>query len=827
MPRTWLTTLLALVVLALPIGTAAAEEVPRLVRVELGSTVTVESLMEAGLDVVEIKRGSHCMVIEWPGDEVRIRALGATVTVVDADPARTMAERARRELERMPRPPQGTARGGGALLPTAPPPVGSGSMGGFWTLAEVKMKLDQLVAEDTQDLVADVIDSIGTTRQNRPVWGLRIGKAVLGPDDRPVAFYSALTHAREPEGMQALFYFVDDLLSKYGTDPTATYLLDHRVIYIVPVVNPDGYLRNQTTNPGGGGLWRKNLRDNNGNSVVDTNDGVDLNRNYGFGWGLPGASSSPGSDTYRGPSAFSEPETQAQRNIVSSLQAVTGLSFHTFGDYFLSPWSYTAAAPPDSAKFHEWNADVTRGGHYISGEGPRILYVASGEFNDWCYGDTILKPRSYTWTPEVGNNDDFFWPPPSRIVPLAIENLRHCYYVASIAGPYVRVESSTVQEGALNAGFTAHIAVRARNKGISGLAGPGLAATLQPLSAGASVLSGPVAYPDLGSFQSADAGGGATFEVAADDTVTPGRLLRFRIDFSASDGYFSRDTVEVVCGTPTLLFSDGASAGMGLWTGGWGVESIDPSHVGPYFSDSPGGNYPQSADDPSRITAPLDLSAGVHAYALYDARWMFEQDYDCGSVEASLDGVNWTPVPATSTALGGFVSGSVQPTGLPIYAGARYLWQPERADLSAFAGPNGNAVRFRFRVRSDVGTQFDGMQVDDVRIVVYDPAQQPLPVAVGDSPASLFDLSPPTPNPARTPVRLGFSLPVRGQVRLEVMDVQGRRVRTLADGVFGAGRYAHGWDLRDERGHPVGAGVYLARLSGRAGTVTRRFVVMR
>ncbi len=94
------------------------------------------------------------------------------------------------------------------------PPFGSGSMGGYWTLDEIKMKLDDLVASDVNDVVADKIDTLGYSRQGRPIWGLRIGKSVVGPDTRPVVFYNALTHAREPEGMQALFYFVDDLLSQ-------------------------------------------------------------------------------------------------------------------------------------------------------------------------------------------------------------------------------------------------------------------------------------------------------------------------------------------------------------------------------------------------------------------------------------------------------------------------------------------------------------------------------------------------------------------------------------------------------------------------------------
>ena len=73
-----------------------------------------------------------------------------------------------------------------------------------------------------------------------------------------------------PGGMQALLYFVDDILSKYGTDPTATYLLDHRILYIVPVVNPDGYKINEdyyfSTGGVAFGYHRKNARDTNGHA---------------------------------------------------------------------------------------------------------------------------------------------------------------------------------------------------------------------------------------------------------------------------------------------------------------------------------------------------------------------------------------------------------------------------------------------------------------------------------------------------------------------------------------------------------------------------------
>jgi carboxypeptidase T len=805
---------------------------PQLVRVPLDGGVTAQRLRDAGFDVIEEHSG-EVLVLEWATDAGKLEALGARRILVDADPGRTAAERAKAEFAIHPRLPgrmvKSAVRPDGIYRTEVLPPFGSGSMGGYWTLAEVKMKLDDLVANDTQDLVANAVDSIGTTRQNRPVWGLKLGKAVAGPDTRPVAYFSAITHAREPEGMQALFYFVDDLLSKYGTDPTATYLLDHRVIYICPVVNPDGYERNRTTNPNGGGFWRKNLRDNDNNGIINTQDGVDINRNYGFQWGLsPGSSNQRTADDYRGPSAFSEPETQAQRNICSLLQPITGLSFHTYADVLVHPWGYTETATVDSMKFYEWDDDMSMSTGYHTGLGPRVLYPVSGEFNDWCYGDVVLKPRMYSWTPEVGGPGDGFWPAPSRIVPLARENLRHCYYVASIAGPYARIESFSLQEGLLNAGYHAHLSVRARNKGQTGVAGPNLIGTLSSLSAGASVIQPTLGFPDLASFQSADPTGGATFEIAADDTVTPGRLLRFRLDFTADDGYFSRDTVEIVCGTPTVLVNDDASAGTGLWTTTtWGTENIDVSHPGPYFADSPNANYTDSSNRIFTLTAPLNLTAGVHAYALWNTRWEFEQDYDCGLFEASLNGTTWTPIGSQGTSLGDPAGQGTQPIGQPVFEGARHLWRGERSDLSAFTGGAATGVRLRYRVLSDVGTVYDGFRVDDVRVHLYDPAQQPLPVAVGNATSRGWALAMPSPNPAQSRVRLAFDVPAPGPVRLDVLDVQGRRVRTIDNGWLAAGRYEHGWDARDDSGRPVAAGMYVIRLSGAATTLTRRCVVMR
>jgi hypothetical protein len=817
-----------------PRPASAAGDTPaptRLVRVSLGPATTLESLLQGGYDIVSVKREAWVDVFAHPGDEERLRAAGAALQVLDDAVERHYAERTQRDLAARARPApakvMSAVRPDGVFRIEALPPFGSGSMGGYWTMAEIKMKLDSLVASDTRDLVADKIDTLGTTVQGRPIWGLRLGKRVDGPETRPAVYFNAITHAREPEGMQALFYFVDDLLARYDTDPFARYLLDQRVIYLCPLVNPDGYYYNQTTFPDGGGSWRKNRR-NNGSSY-----GVDINRNFGYMWGYDntGSSGTPSNDVYRGPSPFSEPETQAQRDLVVSLKPVTGISFHTYSDDFLHPWGYITKWPAaaDSAAFAEWNDEASLGSPYITGPGSVVLYTTNGDFNDWTYGDVASKPRCYSWTPEIGTDTDGFWPEPSRILPLAQENLRKCYTVAAIAGPYVRVESSSLAGGELIAGYSTQLAVRARNLGLVETPG-GLTATLLPLDAGGEVLPGgaTVAYPVLPSRSSGDATDGATFLIGAADTVTLGRMLRFEVDFTADGGYFSRDTVEVLVGRPTTVLLEPCEA-LTNWSASssWGVVSTDTRHSDRYFADSPAGNYPSNAALRLSYRGRLNLSPGLHAWALFETRWMSEQTYDCTVFEASLDSVTWTPLAGRGTSAGILVAGGVQPVGQPVFQATRNLWKPERLDLSAFTGAAGAAVRLRLRTLSDAGTNYDGFNFDSLRVLIFDPAQQPVPTAVDAPAAPAFELAAPWPNPARESAHLGFTLPRSGVLALTVHDLQGRRVRALAEGRYEAGRYRLAWDLRDEAGRPVSPGLYLARLEFADGERTRRIVVLR
>jgi hypothetical protein len=88
-------------------------------------------------------------------------------------------------------------------------------------------------------------------------------------------------------------------------------------------------------------------------------------------------------------------------------------------------------------------------------------------------------------------------------------------------------------------------------------------------------------------------------------------------------------------------------------------------------------------------------------------------------------------------------------------------------------------------------------------------------------------LAAPSPNPARGTTRIAFELPRAAHVRVTVFDAGGRRVRTLADGPAEAGARSLVFDLRDDRGRPLGAGLYLVRLEAEGRSITRRFAAVR
>ncbi len=195
--------------------------------------------------------------------------------------------------------------------------------------------------------------------------------------------------------------------------PRSSVFVNNTALYFIPCVNPDGYLYNEFTNPNGGGLWRKNRKLNYDNSY-----GVDLNRNYGYQWGFDniGSSFTPQSGVYRGTGPFSEPETKAVRDFCYQRKFITALNYHTYGNLLVHPWGYSDTPTAEAETFNAFAEAMTLQNNFRAGTGTETVgYVVNGNSDDWMYGETFIKPRIYSMTPEIGAEG--FWPQASAIIP--------------------------------------------------------------------------------------------------------------------------------------------------------------------------------------------------------------------------------------------------------------------------------------------------------------------------------------------------------------------------------------------------------------------------
>jgi hypothetical protein len=252
------------------------------------------------------------------------------------------------------------------------------------------------------------------------LWALRITN-IATPGPKPVFFLIANVHAREIATPEVAMRFISWLLDGYGVNPDATWMVDRLTIYVIAEANPDGHHIVETGNMNPVS-WRKNADDDDGCS---TSFGTDLNRNHNFQWGTFGSSTNPCSETYRGPSAGSEPETAALQNYMASIFpdqrpddlttpapiTSTGimLSLHSYANELDPPWSWNWSPSPNHAQIMtlERKLASTSGGVYVACEpglgGCATAYVASGVTEDWTYGRLGVMG----FTVEVGNTGFF------------------------------------------------------------------------------------------------------------------------------------------------------------------------------------------------------------------------------------------------------------------------------------------------------------------------------------------------------------------------------------------------------------------------------------
>ncbi len=387
--------LLALAAFVLPATASAASSTPRTYRVtDVRSAADRAAVARTGAAIVEVDHGA-VIVTASTSDRRRLRRAGFKV--------RTLKQARRAVPKRGGRPRAGT---------TAFP----GADANYHDYAE--MSAQTLAVANAYPSIVQRF-SIGTSYEGRTIWALKISDNVGTDENEPEVLFNANQHAREHLTVEMALYLLDELTQDYGSDTAITNAVNGREIWLVPMVNPDGVEYDIAT--GAYRMWRKNRQPNAGSSSV----GTDLNRNWGWQWGCCGGSSgSFSSETYRGASAFSAPETQVLRDFVNSRvingtqQIRAGIDIHTYSELILWPYGYTFndTAPGLSADEQATFATLGRAMATTNGFTPEQssdLYIADGTIIDWLWGQHKIFAYTFELYPTTSNPG--FYPPDEAI----------------------------------------------------------------------------------------------------------------------------------------------------------------------------------------------------------------------------------------------------------------------------------------------------------------------------------------------------------------------------------------------------------------------------
>lgn len=578
----------------------------------------------------------------------------------------------------------------------------------FKDLAAVNARLDAFAAANPA-LVQPV--AVGTTFEGRAIRGIRISRAA-DPAAAPAFLFNGCQHAREWATPMTVMYLADRLVEGAYADPRIASVLQRSAVYLVPVVNADGYAFSWASTANR--LWRKNRQPNSDGSI-----GTDTNRNWGYGWGGVGASAVPSNDTYRGTAAFSSPEAAALRDFyVAHPQVLASIDFHSYSQLLLWPWGWTDALCPEDPAHRAVGSAMrsailaNSGLAYSAGPIYTTIYPASGGAVDWTYGDQGVL----SYTIEVRDTGTYgFVMPPAEILPNAREN-----FDAAMAMMETTLDAAVVAPNGdlpqvVTAGQPATVSIV-----VTPTTGTVLGATLRarlagepafasiPMAAGAGTFTAQLPAAACGRtleywFEVATPGGPLEYPSGAPGTALAAlaqeRVVRFDETFEGSGG----------AGWTVGAAGDNATAG--LWT------LVDPVGTAAQPEDdhtpAPGvrcwvtgqgavGGGAGAADvdgGTTTLVSPVldgsDLASELAYFRWYSNNQGSAPNEDSMPVEWSVDGTTWTQLELVSANAG--------------------AWVQVRRPLASFL-PAPGPFRIRFRARDLGAGSVVEAGVDDVRV---------------------------------------------------------------------------------------------------------------
>lgn len=237
----------------------------------------------------------------------------------------------------------------------------------FHNWATLTMELQRMAAQHPDVME---VKSAGKSVLGLDLWAVRLrAEGPLPFEMRERLYIDGGIHANEQLGMELALLYVKFLVEGHGKDENATWILENRDTLVAPMVNPDG-----------------NLRDARQNTRL-----VDMNRNFPYGWGGPGASDTIGSGTYRGPAPASEPEVQAIVRLIQEFDPDFSQSYHTGTTMLLHPWGGNDTAVPDRPVYDRICREfltIEGSDEFPCGDVFTTIYPATGGTVDFAYGAT-------------------------------------------------------------------------------------------------------------------------------------------------------------------------------------------------------------------------------------------------------------------------------------------------------------------------------------------------------------------------------------------------------------------------------------------------------
>ena len=640
-----------------------------------------------------------------------------------------------------------------------------GSMGGYLTYQEM---LDQL------DLMKSLYPDLITTKENisdfitegqpdnsttPPIGGNGIKWVKISDnpsnssENEPQILYTAIHHAREPNSLSQLIFYMWYLLENYDVDNEIKSIVDNTELFFVPVINPDGYLYNEKTDPNGGGFWRKNRKNGNG---------VDNNRNYDYYingdpadgiWGGEGASNDPNNQTYHGTAPFSEVENQAIKWFCEQHDFVMALNNHSYGELLLYPYGYANDVPTPENELFEIVSEVLvsqNGYDNILSSG---LYPAAGDSDDFMYGTTGTHDKIYAMTPEIGPE---FWPPSSQIEGIA----KNMMYLNITSAKMVNNYADLIDTSPLFVGNEVIIDQTFDIKRL-GLSGSGnFTININPISTNISAVGDAISFSNLDVLEETN----GTIQYTLINETQAGDPIVFEIIIN-NGSYDTKILLNKIFGSLIPVFEDiGDSTTDNFDNNGWGITNTTYVSPSSSITESPNGNYQNNENKTIRLSENINLTNAIGANVTFYAKWDIENNWDYVQLEVSIDnGNSWIPQCGLFTNEGSSNEG--QPTGQPLYDGTQNNWVLEQIDLSDYLGEE---ITIRFKFESDGEVRADGFYFDDLTINVLDDGT----LSNADVLASQFSVY---PNPV---TNLLYITTPKNNYTLGIYNIQGQLIKT-------------------------------------------------